>query len=133
MDDALFAKLTPGRIILAGVTDPQGRNYKVRPVVLLTRPSANDPVSEFRVACGSTVGPVAENEPFTIRLPGHHQRGGHPRTGLRETTWFYAGWLRTATVSGVADFLKLFPEHELIRLRELIASLAEGEAQPPAE
>ncbi|MBN9121622.1 MAG: hypothetical protein J0I06_21160 [Planctomycetes bacterium] len=122
MDDADFKKLTPGRIIRAGVLDPQGRGWKVRPLVVLTQPDSNDPEAEFRVAAGSTQSPVEGNESLAVEVPGHHQPGGHPRTGLSETTWFYAFWLCTVKVGEVERFNKFVPEHLFAELRTLIES-----------
>lgn len=120
MDDADFKKLTPGRIIRAGVLDPQGKGWKVRPLIVLTQPESNDPEAEFRVVAGSTQRPVEGNEELAIELPGHHQPRGHPRTGLAETTWFYAFWICTLKVREVERFHKLTPEHLLLELREII-------------
>jgi hypothetical protein len=120
VDDADFKKLTPGRIIRAGVLDPQGKGPKVRPLIVLTQPASNDPDAEFRVVAGSTQSPVEGNEAFAVKLPGHHQRGGHPRTGLSEATWFYAFWTCTVKVGEVERFNKFAPEHLLAELRALI-------------
>jgi hypothetical protein len=128
VEDTDFARLKPGRIIRAGVLDMHGRNWKVRPVVILTSPAENAPDSELQVACGSTSEPTKENEPFAIRLPGHHSPAGHPRTGLHETTWFYAGWLRTVMLGEVDRLLKFFPESELLRLRQMISDVAGSES-----
>jgi len=123
--DADFKKLTPGRIIRAGVLDPQGKGWKVRPLVVLTQPESNDPNAEFRVVAGSTQSPEEGNEAWAIRLPGYHQRGGHPRTGLSETTWFYAFWICTVKVGDVERFNKFAPEHLLIELHRLIEKAAQ--------
>jgi hypothetical protein len=120
VDEADFKKLTPGRIIRAGVLDPQGRGWKVRPLVVLTQPESNDPDAEFRVVAGSTKSPEAGNEALTIEVAGHHQRGGHPRTGLSETTWFYAFWICTLKVGDVERVNKFVPEHQFAQLRKLI-------------
>ncbi|MCI0702409.1 MAG: hypothetical protein L0241_15105 [Planctomycetia bacterium] len=120
MDDADFKKLTPGRIIRAGVLDPQGKGWKVRPLIVLTQLASNDPDAEFRVVAGSTQSPVEGNEGLAIRVPGHHQPGGHPRTGLHETTWFYAFWICTLKVGEVERFHKLTPENLFLELRALI-------------
>ena len=120
MDDADFKKLIPGRIIRAGVLDPQGKGRKVRPLIVLTQPEVNDPDAEFRVLAGSTQGPVEGNEGLAIQLPGLHQRDGHPRTGLAETTWFYAFWICTLKVGEVERFHKFTPEYLFAELRGLI-------------
>jgi hypothetical protein len=115
-----FAKLIPGRIFLAGVTDMRGLGWKERPVVVLSSPTANHPDHLFAVACGSSKGPDAGNENFAILGQRPH---GHPRTGLFAKTWFYAGWIETVTVGDVVRFLTRFPEHDFQRLLEIIAFL----------
>jgi hypothetical protein len=126
VDEADFKKLVPGRIIRAGVLDPQGKGWKVRPVVVLTQPVANEPDAEFRVVAGSTQSPVAGNEQLAIRVPGQHQPGGHPRTGLAETTWFYAFWICTVKVGEVERFNKHVPEHLFAQLLSMIDNAAQG-------
>ena len=120
VDSADFAKLTPGRIFVAGVTDMRGRNWKERPVVVLSAPTANDPDDIFAVACGSSRGPDAGNEAFAIPLLGQRPNG-HPQTGLFVKTWFYAGWIEAVKVGAVIRLLKRFPDHDFARLLEVIA------------
>ena len=122
MEHADFVKLTPSRILLAGVTDIRGYGWKERPVVVLSSPTANAPDNVSAVACGSSSGPDAGNEDFAIPLLGQRPNG-HPRTGLFAKTWFYAGWIRPVTVGEVVRFLKRFPEHDFQRLLEIIAFL----------
>jgi hypothetical protein len=124
VEEADFVRLTPGRIITACVLDMQGGNPKVRPLVILTKPSSNDLESQIQVVCGSRTPPIQANEPFTIRLPGGISPNRNPKTGLRDTTWFYAGWVRTIKVGEVVDFLKFFPGYELTKLGELITQAA---------
>lgn len=137
MDDAEFAKLTPGRIVWAGVTDPQGRNPKVRPVIVLDRSAGNAPEAQFPAVCGSTQPPDPGNAGFAVRLNGTDRPGGHPRTGLRTTTWFYATWVRAVAVGDVSGFLRFCPDADLLQQRRLIAALDTPPADPappaPAE
>lgn len=119
MDDADFAKLKRGRILMAGVWDMRGRGWKERPVIVLNSPSRNDDTEEFDVACGSSRPPDSSNEPFAIPIFGQRPNG-HPRTGLMVKTWFYAGWIETVKVGEVVRFLKRVPEQDFLRLREII-------------
>ena len=107
---------------MACVTDMRGVNPKVRPAVLLSVPTDNLPDSQFRVACCSRTPPEGANVPLSVRAPGlcGPQGQKNPRTGLSETTWFYAGWIRTISVGDVAEFLKFLPEPERVALMELI-------------
>ena len=115
-----FKRLTPGRILRAGVDDMHGRGWKVRPLVILTKPETNSPEAEFRVACGSRTAPEPGNEYFAVEVIGIPN--GHPRTGLVATTWFYAYWLRTLKINEIATVLKFFPEHDFLRFVEIIRS-----------
>ena len=119
MNDADFAKLKPGRILMAGVWDMSGRGWKERPVVILNNPAKNDDFEEFDVACGSSKPPDSCNEPFAISVLGQRPHG-HPRTGLMVETWFYAGWIETVKVGEVVRLLKRVPDYDFLRLRELI-------------
>ena len=86
MNDADFAKMKPGRIVMAGVWDMRGQGWKERPVVMLNSPSKNDDAEEFEVVCGSSKSPDTDNEPFAIPILGQRPNG-HPRTGLIVKTW----------------------------------------------
>ena len=119
MNAAEFAKLTPGRILLAGAMDMRGRGWKERPVVVLSSPTANDPDAVFAVASGSSRGPDVGNEVFAIPLLGQRPNG-HPRTGLLVKTWFYAGWIRAVEVGDVIRLLKRFPDDNFERLLDII-------------
>jgi hypothetical protein len=125
VDDADFAKLKPGRIVRASVLDMSNRPCGPHPVVVLTSPAENDPDAEFRVACGSRNDPDPGNEQFAIRVAGVPGPLGHPRTGLYANTWFYACWLRTVTIADVDRLFKFFPEHDFLRLRQLIQQAGE--------
>ena len=122
MNDADFAKMKPGRIVMAGVWDMRGQGWKERPVVMLNSPSKNDDAEEFDVVCGSSKSPDTDNEPFAIPILGQRPNG-HPRTGLIVKTWFYAGWIETVKVGEVVRLLKRVPDHEFLRLREIIELL----------
>ncbi len=119
MVDADFAKLRPGRILLAGVWDMSGRGWKERPVVVLSSPSRNDGAEEFDVVCGSSKPPDFINEPFAMPVLGQRPHG-HPRTGLMAETWFYAGWIEIVKVGEVVRLLKRIPDHDFLRLLEIV-------------
>jgi hypothetical protein len=107
VEDADFKKLIQCRIIRAGVLDPQGKGWKVRPLVVLTPPASNDPDAEFRVVAGSTQSPVAGNEetlqlksqatvnPTVILAPVYPKRLGSTHSGSARS--------KLATSSGSAN------------------------------
>lgn len=132
MDPADFNKLKPGRILHAAVSDMKGRGLKDRPVVVLTAPLDNNEDATFEVACGSRTEPEPNNEHLAVQAQGMDRPGGHPRTGLTATTWFYAMWLRTIQVGDVRRLAKFVPDSDFAKLRKMIEDTASA-PDPPSE
>jgi len=86
-----------------------GGEVKERPLVLISLPGSNQPDCEFRVVAGSRTPPILQNILFAIKVRG--KRGGSPATGLKDDTWFYAGWIRTVKVGDVVQFYRHFPSY----------------------
>ena len=124
MDAADFHKLKRGRIIFAEVSDMQGRGMKDRPLVIMSVPSVVTSDATVEVICGSTKPPVPENEHIAVEAPGMDQYGGHPRTGLTFTTWFYAPWSRSIEIGHIRRTAKFLPEPEMLKLQKILDDAA---------
>ena len=123
MDNADFNKLTRGRIVYSAVSDMQGRGMKDRPLVVMSVPATITGDDFIEVVCGSTNPHVPENEHLTVRAPGTNQYGGHPKTGLDRTTWFYAPWTRSIRVCEIRRPAKFLPEPEVLKLQKMLEDI----------
>ena len=106
MDSANFSKLKPGRILFTTITDMNGVGAKDRPVLVLTTPTGSGDDDTFRIVGGSTKPPATGNERLSMKVIGLNQPNGHPRTGLKSDTWFYAMWGRTVKLGNVRRVAK---------------------------
>jgi hypothetical protein len=87
-----------GRIVWVEISDPQGRNPKCRPAVIVTANEDIRPDAEVWVVGISSrldVGPAE----VQVELPW--DRRGHPRTGLRERCAAICTWLRQVSLAAV--------------------------------
>ncbi|MDY3552718.1 type II toxin-antitoxin system PemK/MazF family toxin [Gemmata sp. JC717] len=75
----MSSPLQQGRIVWVELLDPQGRNPKRRPAVVLTPTAEIEPGGEIVVAALSTQLDQSPAD-VSVELPWH--RDGHPRTKL---------------------------------------------------
>src|SRR5271168_844906 len=95
-----------GRIVWAEITDPQGRNPKCRPAVIVTGTAEIDPEGEVWVVAISTQIDAAPAED-QVALPWHAQR--HPKTGLNERCAAVCTWMRRIRVADIQGFAGVVP------------------------
>jgi mRNA-degrading endonuclease toxin of MazEF toxin-antitoxin module len=109
-----------GRIIWVEAPDPQGRNPKVRPAVILTATQDIQPGGEVHcVAISSQVAQApAEDQ---VALPWHPQ--GHPRTKLRERCAAVCTWLLRVSLPTVERFGGQVPTKEMLAILHKVGEL----------
>jgi mRNA-degrading endonuclease toxin of MazEF toxin-antitoxin module len=99
-----------GQIVWVETCDPQGRNLKKRPAVIVT------PTTEIQagnpVVCVAITAelPRKLTDDFVL-LP--YQRGGHPRTGLRKRSAAMCSWLVVVTEEEIVGHLGRAPKPQL--------------------
>ena len=119
--------LSRGRIIRATIRDPQGRNAKSRPVVVVVPPKDDDPASTLGVIGVSTrVGMAPPDE--CVNLPW--QNGGHPRTGLSARSEAVCTWLETITVADVEREIGQVPADRMLAILQILTRLTPPGAAP---
>jgi mRNA-degrading endonuclease toxin of MazEF toxin-antitoxin module len=117
-----------GQIVLAEVDDPQGRNRKQRPLVVVT------PTVEIRegspfvgVAISTTIlTPVPDDH---VELPFHPN--GKVRTGLRKRSVAVCTWLQPLNHSDVIRTIGHVPESQLAKILSIVGRHISVEPVPP--
>jgi mRNA-degrading endonuclease toxin of MazEF toxin-antitoxin module len=112
--------LRQGSVVLASVTDPQGHNPKVRPLVVLT-PTPEIAASNALVAVaitGQFANPLAPDE---IALPYHP--GGRAGTGLRKPCVAKCSSLVTIQSVDVLELKGFVPNERLAAILNSVGRL----------
>ena len=121
--------LKQGSIVRATVYDPQGRNPKVRPLVIVTTTAeitATEPIAVVAIT-GTFSNPPADHE---IVLPWH--RSGTVCTGLRKESVANCRWQEEILKSDVVDDKgRYIPNRHLAMILEQIEKIGQ-ETEPPA-
>lgn len=115
-----MATAARGRIIWAEVPDPQGRNPKSRPLVILTPTDAIDPARVVQCVAITTRLDVAPAE-VQVELPWHAQ--GHPRTGLKERCAAVCTWLVEVPLAGIESYAGTVPARQLLQILTKVGEL----------
>jgi mRNA-degrading endonuclease toxin of MazEF toxin-antitoxin module len=109
-----------GRIVWVELPDPQGRNPKCRPVVILT---ANEEIqlgeSLVGAAISTTFDPSHSKE--HVELPWH--RSGHPKTGLNKRSVAVCNWLIEFEEAAIQEFAGVVPGKKLIEILQKVAAM----------
>ncbi len=118
-----------GRIVWVEIADPQSRNPKRRPAVILNRTAdiAQDTLLEV---VGITTRLPRPLPPDHVLLPW--ARGKHPRTGLSAPCAAVCTWLAVVEPSRVLECAGLVPSKQLEQILIRVAA-ARGETSPSPE
>lgn len=108
-----------GRIILVEVTDPQKRNAKTRPAVIISETKQIE--SDGRVTCVAITSSIPDRVPDDFVLLPFHP-GGKVRTGLRKRSAAMCSWLFEVTEEKIKEYIGLVP---IPKLHEIL-DRAEG-------
>lgn len=118
----MSAPLQQGRIVWVELLDPQGRNPKRRPAVVLTATAEIRVDGDVVVAAVSTQTDQSPPE-VSVELPWHHD--GHPRTRLNRRNVVVCTWLVTLPVASIQpdDIGGSVPFAQMARVLEIVRSL----------
>lgn len=116
----MAAALCQGRIVWVDMVDPQGRNPKRRPAVIVTPTEAI--VADGFVAVAAVTSALDQAPAdVTIELPWH--RDGHPRTKLRKRSVVICNWLEPVAVAEIRGSEGLVPEDRLALILAQVEAL----------
>lgn len=125
----MTAPLQQGRIVWVELLDPQRRNPKVRPAVILTATHEIRPDGEVVVAAVTTQLDMAPAE-VCVELPW--QRGGHPRTKLDSRNVAVCTWLVTIRVDTIQRTAGVVPLTHMTRILDIVRELNSPQSPPAA-
>jgi mRNA-degrading endonuclease toxin of MazEF toxin-antitoxin module len=117
------ATICYGDILLAEVLDPQGRNPKVRRIVVLTPDAA---LAAGHPIVGAAVTSTLPN-PLTadyVPLPWKNPPGGHPKTGLTKRAAVACHWLMVIDPTDVRGRSGFVPPREMAMVEARTAASA---------
>lgn len=109
--------LVQGRIVWVEMVDPQGRNPKTRPAVIVTPTSEIGPDGEVVVVAVTSVRGEAKPE-LCVPLPWH--RDGHPKTQLKRSNEVVCNWAATVPVASITSVLGVVPFAQMSRILTII-------------
>ena len=122
------AALQQGQIVRVAMPDPQGRNWKRRPVVIYTPTDeiAADGMIDV-VAITTQVGTF----PPEVSVPLPWQRGGHPRTTLTQRNEAICTWTGRVPITDAEPPIGRVPLAELTRILAILTSFLSPPVSPP--
>ena len=128
----MSVSLQQGRIVWVELLDPQGRNPKRRPAVILT------PTAEIRADGEVVVAALSsqtDQSPPEVSVPLPWHRDGHPRTKLDRRNVVVCTWLVTVAVASIPpDAIGgTVPFPEMARVLEIVRALQPDAANQPPE
>lgn len=119
--------LQQGQIVRATIADPQGRNWKRRPVVIFSDAEAIAAGEIDVIAITTQVGSF----PPEVSVPIPWQRGGHPRTTLNQPNEAICAWTARISSSDVEPPKGRVPLAEMNRILAILANLQAPPSPPP--
>jgi hypothetical protein len=122
--------LVQGRIIIAPIVDPQGRNPKNRPAVVITPTADILPGGAVQVVAVSSQTDRAAN---AVCVPLPWQRpNGHPRTRLNEQCAAICTWLVDVPISDILGYKGITPDKSLFEILRIVRDLRKNPGRTPA-
>ena len=119
-------KLRHGSIVWVELLDPQGRNPKIRPAVVIT--PTDDITDEGSVhVIGITSQTNESASDVTVDLPWH--RNQHPRTKLRRASVAVCTWQQIVSASEIVEIRGQVPVPEMMQILTILNSMN----QPPTD
>jgi mRNA-degrading endonuclease toxin of MazEF toxin-antitoxin module len=106
-----------GRIILIEVDDPQKRNTKNRPAVIVSRTEEIE--SDGTIVCVAVTSSIPDNPPADCVLLPYHA-SGTTRTGLKKRSAAMCSWLFEATEEKITKYLGIVPPKQLNQILEYL-------------
>lgn len=120
-----MSSLCRGRIVWVELLDPQDRNRKCRPAVIVT-PDADirDDGEVWLVAISTQL----DASPAEVQVELPWDRRGHPRTGLRERCAAVCTWMVKVNVADIQECAGIVPGRQLLDILSRIKPF-----DPPVE
>jgi mRNA-degrading endonuclease toxin of MazEF toxin-antitoxin module len=110
-------------IVSVAVSDPAGRNRKIRPVAIVS-----DPQSDGEDIVGVAISTRVEDP-----CPGHHvplpwTRQGHPKTGLNKPNVAKCDWLVQFSINEIQNKLGTAPGVRLLAVTQQVRRLLDSQS-----
>lgn len=116
-------------VLVAGLLDPQGRNPKDRPCVVITNPESRTEGRQFVVAISTVLpDPLPDDH---VLLPYMNPR--HPKTGLNKRNAAIGRWVGEVDESQIIRKLGFVPGKQIRALAEILARLDAAEDESAVE
>jgi mRNA-degrading endonuclease toxin of MazEF toxin-antitoxin module len=109
-----------GRIVLAEIPDPQSRNPKIRPLVIVS--DSEEIRSDQGLLCVGITSTFPRKLPDDCVLLAYHPRG-HPRTGLKKRCAAMCSWLVEIDEEAVHRYIGMASPRELEQILDVLESL----------
>ena len=116
-------------VLVEGLLDPQGRNPKDRPCVVVTNPDSPPDGRQLVVAISTVLpDPLPDDH---VPLPYMDPR--HPKTGLNRRNAAIGRWIREVDDSQIVRKLGVVPGNQIRALAEVLERLRVAEDEPTDE
>ena len=109
-----------GRVVWVTLLDPQGRNAKCRPAIIIT-PTDEIASDGNVVVVGVTTTPDQASADVQTEL--QYDPRGTCRSGLREKSWAISTWIETVAVSAIQGYSGTIPGPQMAEIRRKIRNL----------
>lgn len=110
-----------GRIVWVELLDPQGRNPKCRPAVIITATEEIKPGESFVVVGISTE--LAQSLPQDhVELPWDRKK--HPKTGLKERCAAVCSWLKEIHAADIQEYAGVVPGKRLVEILQKVDAIS---------
>ena len=106
-----------GRVIWVELLDPQGRNPKCRPAIIITPTDDITPDGEVRVVAISTSLDAAPPE---VQVALQFDPRGACRTGLREQCVAVCNWVVRIPVASIREYVGTVPGKTMYEIGEKV-------------
>jgi mRNA-degrading endonuclease toxin of MazEF toxin-antitoxin module len=113
------SQLCRGRIVWVELLDPQGRNPKRRPAVVVTPDAEIRPDGDIWVVAIST---QFDESPASVQVELPWDRRGHPRTKLKERCAAVCSWIAKVSVANIQEYAGIVPGRQLLDIQTRIKS-----------
>ena len=113
--------LVVGRIVWTELFDPQGRNPKIRPAILVSPSTSNTGSIEWLAIAVSTKFDAAPSE-VCVELSWH--RDGHPRTKLKSRSVAVCTWQEFLSPDHIVELAGFTPLPYLQRILAILDTLS---------
>jgi mRNA-degrading endonuclease toxin of MazEF toxin-antitoxin module len=110
-------------VLVSSLLDPQGRNPKDRPAVIVTPTAEIDPLLPLQVAAVTTFLPSPLPDDHVL-LPW--QRPRHPKTGLNKRCAAVCSWLARIDEDRIIRHVGIVPGKQRVEIVSILAKLNPG-------